>query len=324
MITAKKFFLKAIRFIHDYREKLVFFRKHFPYFLRHQKTSNSSDTNKKVLIWSFRCFPVTLFEVAVGRFLQEQGCNVTWVFCDGLCELCDSITVVDHAKKVCRSCRTYLSGLKKMLGREGFVCLKNYLGKEDERMINELSVSLPPQELLNYIWHGIKLGDIINSSAIRYLLKGDLDIREDEALIRKFFRQAMKCAMASERLFQEQKPDKLFTSHGIYVSWGIAAEIAKRRDLDITVWGQGYPENGYILVKDDTYHRIFPKVQKNEIEQLSLDKESEKMVMKYLKSREKGTSDFISYFWESESDKENVKNKLALKDRFTIGIFTNF
>jgi hypothetical protein len=299
-------------------------RRFFPKELASYKNKFHFDSNGEViLIWSFRCVTITLFEVLIGINLAKRGYNVYWVFCNGLCDICDNMTVLDNAKSVCGSCNCYLKGLLDLLPKDKVILLGDHISASADNNFSGHDRFLSFDQMLGFEWEGIKLGEIAHSTALRYTLKGKLEGQSDIDLFRREIVNSLKIASAASKILDELKPKYLFTSHGIYNSWGIITELAKMKDLNITVWAFGYPKNSYLFAKGDSYHRVFPKIPQSTIEKVQIDSQQEKYLMQYLHSREKGSQDYISYFWESDINKDSIKKKLRLKDKFTIGIFTN-
>ena len=95
------------------------------------------------------------------------------------------------------------------------------IDKKDIKLLREKSNSLNVDEILSYISkNDIDHGKKILNQFVDIMAAQKFQKINNEKIIRKFFFNSLMSEKASINSIKKFKPEKLFTSHGVYTSWG--------------------------------------------------------------------------------------------------------
>jgi hypothetical protein len=113
-------------------------------------------------------------------------------------------------------------------------------------------------------------------------------------------------------------------THGIYVPWGIAGEVARREGVKVSTWNVAYRKRRFIFSHDDTYHHTLMTEPRAHWENEALSEAQQRELMQYLSSRREGLFDWIVFHRPTTQDPADIALKLGLDPaRPVIGLLTN-
>ena len=217
--------------------------------------------------------------------------------------------------------------VKKLYKRLGLpsVYLSKFQNKNDDigREINKLG----PEDIIALSYKDVQLGDLVIASTIRYYYcngpEWDNPIFLNKA--REFAESSLKLAQIFEDLFIKERPDKIVTSHGIYVSWGIPFRMARKMNIAVDVYGASYRKDTLRF-----YHNApnapFPEGEWELFRNQNLNEKEKKEVEKYTNTRSDQSEDSVSLFSDKDVFPAELKHFIeesTKSERKLFCLFTN-
>jgi len=235
---------------HDFLDKLTFFFYSLFSFTRakiifkkiKENTSNPDVIRKeKILILAIRSIPYTdlvYFDAIFGHAFKKLGCSVKMLYCDGVLDSCDADTVSRSQKPQCFVCKKFGPFIKDSLGLD---CLsfKQYITEEDIKKIEEEASKLNPEEIFDYKYLGVNVGNYAKASTNRFFLSGesiDLEDSKQVAVLRKKLIYSMFITKVASGVYLKEKPTRVFSLHGVYSTWGPFFDYFRDQNIDVFVF----------------------------------------------------------------------------------------
>jgi len=278
------------------------------------------NTHSRILMNLVRCGSANTEEGIVGTTLYLKGIKPSYFFCDKAFKNCDNCNV-NSVISPCNSCYKNTRLFKKTFPGN-FINIKGVLDSQTIKSVFELSRKLSIDEILDFEIKRINLGDIVLSSLRRYFLCETVPVNEEE-IIRSYFVTALSTYYAAEKLSQDY--EYLYTSHGVYVSWGVMAEVFYRNGKKVITWGRGYRQNTWVVAHKYTYHKALFEEGNEYWKDFELDEQQRKKLSDYMISKRTGGSeDFVSYNANKQTERDYIVGKLKLDTKKKIVVlFTN-
>jgi hypothetical protein len=231
------------------------------------------------------------FDAVLGIALRSRGHNVYFTLCDGAltacmyCELNKFKSLEEYksrkAQKLCHDCSK--TG-QQILNIAGF---KPLLLKFDGRSSSE-SWDL----------------EIADSGTKRFLAKGRIDDQEEyRSVFEEYLKSSQIVNGEASEIFTKNQFDLMIAHHGIYVPQGNMVAVAKKYEVPVITWVQGYRKQSFLLGIGDTYHKSL-LTESYDVDDLSSDEKKE--IKEYLDSRDIGERDWIKFSSVSRNDPTNV------------------
>ena len=187
-----------------------------------------------------------------------------------------------------------------------------HLSKYDKDLALSDCSSLTPSEIENLEENGIKLGDLVIASTIRYYFcngpEWDNPVFLEQA--RKFSASALHLARVFEKMLEEEKPDKLVFSHGIYVSWGTLFRVARKMGIAVDIYGSSYRKDT-LRFYHNSPNAPFPEGEWEAFREIELNDSQNSELDKYISSRVTQSDDSVSLFDEKTNFPEKIRNFIA-------------
>ena len=277
---------------------------------------------------------VTL-ESALAAALTFRGAEVHALLCDGTmtaCAECEASLYprIEHfaehgpAGDLCRDCLWPAEQVYRQLG----ITVHKYgdwLLPDDHAEAARIAQSVPMREVRSFEHDGLALGEHAWAGALRFFATGSLDEEPlAEPIVRRYLQSAMLTALATRTLLRALRFSSTVVTHGIYIPWGIIAEVSRQEKVRVSTWNVAYRKRRFIFSHDDTYHHTLLHEPAEHWEHLQLSAEQEGELMRYLHSRREGLFDWIVFHRPSKQEPQDIARTVGVDPgRPVIGLLTN-
>jgi len=274
-------------------------------------------------------------ESLLAAALSFRGADVHVLLCDSLlpaCMDCDvswfpkqkHFVINGPGKDLCRNCFWFADKLYSSLGFKVHR-YSEFLTGEDITAAEQISSSTPFEEIEGYIFEGIKVGEHTMAGALRFCARASLEGEPyAEPILRRYFKAALLTTCSVHNLLRRLIFDCVAFHHGIYVPQGLVGEVARREKVRVVNWNPAYRKRCFIFSQNDTYHHTLMTEKTSKWEGINLSPGLEKELMKYLKSRWKGTEDWIWFHEKPQVDLTAISNEVGVDfSKPCIGMLTN-
>ncbi|MFN7966217.1 MAG: hypothetical protein U0V87_11075 [Acidobacteriota bacterium] len=261
----------------------------------------------------------------IAHALRQRGADVALVLCDGY-EACDARTFDHDSVSMCQSCVHH--GDEQLQGL-GLPVLKTseWLDAPTSAALKRLAQQTPLDRILDVHHAGIALGRFVFGSTLRYFRAGRLNLEDPQmaSMMRRNLATALLMTEGARRMFETLRPDTVFSSHGVYATWGPWSALARAMNIPSVIYGGGWRANTLICQKnmerrlhcDD----IWPAWS-----DVPLSADEERQLDEYLATREDNRADFTQYFEQINQDQAAFMQRHDLAStrwRRILGAFAN-
>ena len=277
---------------------------------------------------------VTL-ESALAAALTFRGAEVHALLCDGsmtACAECEASLYPNierfaqrgPARDLCRDCMWPAERVYRQLG----ITVHKYsdwLTTEDRAEARRIADGVAVQDVRGFIYDGLALGEHAYAGALRFFATGSLDDEPQAGpIVGRYLESALLTAFATRRLLRTIQFSSAVVTHGIYVPWGIIAEVSRQEKVHVSTWNVAYRKRRFIFSHDDTYHHTLLSEPKEHWENLQLTAGQETELMNYLRSRREGLFDWIVFHRPNRQEPEEIGRRVGLdRGKPVIGLLTN-
>ena len=292
---------KLKNFIHKHKilAKLVLFILGIFYIIRAKlvfrkiKHNVKKGGSPKIFILALRSIPTTnlvYFDAIFGHAFRKLGCDVKMLYCDGFLNSCDANTIFRNQKPQCFVCKKLGSCVRNSLNLDP-IFYRQYISESDVEEIKKKVAVLRDEELLNYKYLGVKVGEHAYTSTIRYFLFGDVDLNnpKEVSILREKVVFAMIAVKVAERVYLKEKPDVFFMLHGVYSTWGPFRDFCHLKGVDTVIYMNMPSRFGYFIFNRNSKPNDIVSVGAwNKFRKLPLREKEEKQIDDFLFRRRKG------------------------------------
>lgn len=287
----------------------------------------SSQSGKKVLMFPLRVDPTSnTFEGVLGYALKERDYSVKAVMCGQAVNVCENINRDKNFLLHCSLCKSEQKRFSDSFGIDS-LDINSCLSSEKKKSLRFESKRIELNEIFSYCYDGIAIGQHVRHGVLRHLLMSNIDLVENETIIREFLYTAMVVAESTRLLLRKHRPEFVILSHGIYSTWGTVLEVCKTDGYRAIVWGRGYVGQGSIQAAHNNAcmfdlitescteweNTIVSDLEKKEIDEYFSDKKNPN-----------STVDHVNYYSEVVQRKIDIFEQLQLRKHSTkIGVFPN-
>ena len=274
-------------------------------------------------------------ESALAAALTFRGAEVHALVCDGAitaCAECEASLypdVAEFAKRgpsrdLCRDCRWPAEKVYAQLGIRVHR-YSDWLTPDDRAGARRVAETLPLGDIERFTLDGVRIGEHAHAGALRFFASGSLqDEPLAEPVLRRYLEAALLTAAATRRLLRSIEFSSTVLTHGIYVPWGILAEVARQERVHVSTWNVAYRKRRFIFSHDDTYHHTLMSEPHDNWEGLELSATQERSLMQYLSSRREGLFDWIVFHRPTRQDPQDIARKIGIDPaRPVVGLLTN-
>ena len=195
--------------------------------------------------------------------------------------------------------------------------------ERDEALALASAVDLT--KIAGYSIDGLPIGEHALAGALKYLAKGTLDGEpHGEAILRRYFRAALLTVNATRRLLQMHEFTAACFNHGIYVPPGVIGAVARSTGVRVVNWNPAYRKQCFIFSHQDTYHHTLMSEPTAAWENLQWNPALDQRLTRYLKSRWRGTEDWIWFHGRPNEHLGKMASELGLDStKICVGMLTN-
>jgi len=277
---------------------------------------------------------VTL-ESALAAALTFRGAEVHALLCDGsmtACAECEA-SLYPNIERFARDgpsrdlCRDCLKPAERVYRQLGITVHKygDWLTADDRANARRIAQSVAVEDVRTFSVDGLALGEHAYAGALRFFATGSLDEEPHaEAIVKRYLESALLTAYATRRLLRSLRFTSTVVTHGIYVPWGIVAEVSRQENVHISTWNVAYRKRRFIFSHDDTYHHTLLDEPREHWEDLQLSDSQESELMHYLRSRREGLFDWIVFHRPNRQEPQEIARQVGLdRNKPIIGLLTN-
>lgn len=287
-----------------------------------ENTEKEDIKHKKILFCPFNPHQINIYrESLFGYACKVRGAEVKMISFNLFLDALDFIS-----PKIKKDLKVSYRITRKIFNFIGLpvIYIRDYYNKNKKY---PATLKLTAEEIQEFYYKEILIGDLVTASTVRYFLSNGVDWENPEFLkiARKFLHTAMVLIDAYEAILIKENPDKIVTSHGIYVSWGTLFKVARKMNIPIDVYSGAYRKNTL-----RGYHNLanapFPEGVWPEIKDLPLSEDEEKIVDDYFQTRSTQKEDNIALFSEDDKLPEYLKdfiNRTKEEGKKLCCLFTN-
>jgi hypothetical protein len=228
------------------------------------------------------------------------------------------------SRDLCRNCVEPAERVYRQLG----ITVHKYgdwLTPEDRANARRIADSVALAELRTFTVDGLAIGEHAYAGALRFFATGSLDGEPHaEPIVRRYLESALVTAYATRRLLRARQFTSTVVTHGIYVPWGIIADVSRQESVHVSTWNVAYRKRRFIFSHDDTYHHTLLTEPREHWENMQLSPAQEDELMHYLRSRREGLFDWIVFHRPNRQDPQEIGRQVGLDPgKPIIGLLTN-
>jgi len=275
----------------------------------------------------------TIFESSLAVALSLRGTDVDVLLCDGVLPGCQqteiAMTPPDKLLALsvqprCSSCFAFGSGVFDPLGLNIYR-YSDFLTASDRKNAADIAERIPFNEIENFTWNNLAVGEHAIAGALRYFARGNLTGEPyAERIARMYLKSSLLTASVVINLLKKKKYDVACFNHGIYVPMGIIGEVCRNNGVRVVNWNPGYRSQRFIFSHGTTYHHTMPTEPTDVWENMILTPEMNQDITEYLKSRWQGSQDWISFLSKSVEDNATISQLTGIDfSKKTVSLLTS-
>lgn len=274
-----------------------------------------------------------LLESVLAVALTLRGAKVEILLCDEFLPACQLTKIggnpveqfLNSPKQArCGKCFAYGKELFSPLGLPVHR-FSSFVTYEQSLEVKKIAAEISIDDINNYQWNGLAIGEHAKAGALRYYASGNLSSEPHaEPVLRRYLESALLTAMVTSNLLEKKTYDVVCFNHGIYVPQGIIGEVCRQKNVAVVNWNPSYRKSTFIFSHGDSYHHTMITEPVEVWENINLTESVEKKTMDYLKSRWHGTEDWIWFHERPESSLNKIASEIGVDfSRPVIGLLTN-
>lgn len=274
-----------------------------------------------------------LLESVLAVALTLRGAKVEILLCDEFLPACQLTKIggnpveqfLNSPKQArCGKCFAYGKELFSPLGLPVHR-FSSFVTYEQSLEVKKIAAEISIDDIDNYQWNGLAIGEHAKAGALRYYASGNLSSEPHAGpVLRRYLESALLTAMVTSNLLEKKTYDVVCFNHGIYVPQGIIGEVCRQKNVAVVNWNPSYRKSTFIFSHGDSYHHTMITEPVEVWENINLTESVEKKTMDYLKSRWHGTEDWIWFHERPESSLNKIASEIGVDfSRPVIGLLTN-
>ena len=261
----------------------------------------------------------TVMDRVLVDTLEFRGCEVEVLLCNKGVPTCQMIKLgptrampedlaVKKPMEYCDFC--VRRGERAFKGLETTIhSMGDYLSPADIAFAIRTAESVPFEEIREFRWYGLPVGDHAYAGALRYFARGDLDGEPyGEQILRVYLEAGLRSIAAMRKLIELRQFDILVVNHGIYVPQGMICEVARSMGVRVVTYNPAYRKQTFVFSHNESYHFTMLDEPVENWTGLQMTPQLLEDTHAYLNSRRHGGNDWI---WFHDAPKEDIAPVLA-------------
>lgn len=260
----------------------------------------------------------TTLESMLAVALTLRGADAHLLLCDAVlpaCLSCWSDLYPNHEKfsqqgpgKDCAACFEPAFKMYESLGLTVHRYSDFLRGQEIDKA-GQIASSIAFESISRYEIDGIAAGEHALAGALRFFAVGMLNGEPyGEPILRRYFRASLLTVFAMQNMLAMWDFTSAVFHHGIYVPQGLVGEVCRQNKVHVVNWNPAYRKQCFIFAHNDTYHHTMMTESTKKWEDMQWDERRKSELTEYLKSRRRGTEDWI---WFHNSKPQFEFGKIA-------------
>lgn len=265
----------------------------------------------------------TTLESLLSVALTLRGAEMHILLCDSVLPACMECWVGWYPnneqfvkdgphKDLCKGC---FSSASKMFLSLGLVVHRysDFITEEDLQKAENITSSVQYSEISKLTLDEIAVGEHAMAGTLRFYARGTLDEEPyAEKVLRRYLKASLITTFVIKNLLKRFEYNSAVFHHGIYVPMGLIGEVCRREGIRVVNWNPAYRKKCFIFSHQDTYHHTMIDEPLNNWTNLNLDDIKESELMSYLKSRWKGTKDWIWFHEKPRFELSQIRHELNI------------
>ncbi len=263
-------------------------------------------------------------ETMLAEAVAQRGMEPLFFTCGGPLPLCGITNFRADDPTPCNDCHGYVSRFLETLGFP-VTTLAELVSADERRAVEQRVTAIPDGALESHEEGGFAFGRMVRTSVLWFLLRGT---REDSERWRATYRSFLVAAglirLASERLLERTRPDRVFCLNGLFFAERVLREVAARRGIPVTTYERGFMPDSWVFSHDGIACDYPIADEFRAIADRPLDPRQSARVADYLAERTRGGVDAGQYWPRMEARRREVVDQLGLDpERPIVSAFTN-
>ena len=294
-------------------------------------------TNGKILIATSvgSHIPGTMMECYLSAALALRGHAIDVLLCDSVlpaCQACVSKNIANIEKfaksgpqnVVCSGCFTHARNTFRKTGA-GVLKYSDYINEIQLESSKQIASEIGVDDIRRFKLDDISVGEHAFAGAVRFFARNDIENEPTGTLVlKRYLAAAIITKIVMESLLRASKYDVVVFHHGIYVPQGIVGEVCRKHGTRVVNWNPAYKSGCFIFSHDDSYHHTMISEPVDSWVNIPWTEAKERVLDDYLKSRMKGTNDWIWFHENPDFDADNSMERLGIDmERPIIGLLSN-
>lgn len=276
----------------------------------------------------------TTVESSLVVALTLRNVEVCILLCDEILQACSEcwIDIYPNLKKFvkygpkkdCNSCFEPAYKMYKSLGIKVYV-YSDFISKDEIESIRKIALSVPYNDISNYEYENIKVGEHAIAGSLRFFLRGTLNGGHlEEDIVRRYLNAALTTTFVTNNLLDKIHFDSIVFHHGIYVPQGLIGEVCRKRKKHVVNWNPAYRKKCFIFSHDDSYHHTMITEPTDKWQKIKWNDDLEAKLQTYLRSRWDGSQDWIWFHEKPEFKLKKITDQLGIDiSKPSIGLLTS-
>ncbi len=200
-----------------------------------------------------------------------------------------------------------------------------FLTEPDREEIRDIARSVSADQVPDYRYEGLSVGEHAYAGCLRYYSTGTLDGQDrSEEVLGRYFEAALATTKVMLRLTSRHDFTASCFHHGIYVPQALVGEVCRARGVRVSTWNTAYRERCFVFSHGDTYHHTLLDEPVSAWKNMQFTERHDEQISEYLKSRWLGSQDWI-YFHDAPDDSlERLVQETGIDiQKPIIGLLTN-
>jgi len=274
-----------------------------------------------------------LLESALAIALTLRGAKVDILLCDSFLPACQLTEIASvspdqllrqRPQLRCASCSPAGKAMFEPL-RLPVYWYSQLVSIEEAHAAQEMAAAIPLDQIGECRLDGLAVGEHALAGALRYFARGDLKGEPaGEQVLRCYLEASLLSVYAIQELLRRNRYDVACFNHGLYVPQGLAGEVCRKAGVRVINWNPAYRKHCFIFSPGDTYHHTMISEPTSQWENIAWSPALETRTLEYLRSRWKGTQDWIWFHDEPQEDLAKIAQEVGVDpSRPWIGLLTN-